>query len=162
MLPTACIIAASPALAAPETLAVTLDTVTTRVYLDIGYVVTSRHSWHHHPLQLVPRSCSPRPHAGRQVNTMHETPATRPPGPWWVLQIFRHISSNSTLFAGLYGNAAPDTVRNFLAMAQSGALSGTTFHKVFPGELIKAGQQGSKRNGQVEPPEVYDYRHSYA
>lgn len=64
-----------------------------------------------------------------------------------------HYAIN-TLATGLYGNAAPDTVRNFVALAQSGALVGTTFHKVFPGEFVKAGQQGSKRNGQVEPPEV--------
>ncbi|GMH36750.1 hypothetical protein BSKO_04623 [Bryopsis sp. KO-2023] len=53
---------------------------------------------------------------------------------------------------GLYGNVVPTTVSNFLTSIKAGSYIGTTFHKVIPGQYIMAGQQGSKRMGQVQPP----------
>ncbi|GIL43976.1 hypothetical protein Vafri_1551 [Volvox africanus] len=53
---------------------------------------------------------------------------------------------------GLYGNAVPRTVSNFLALIESGNLVGTTFSRVLAGEYIQAGKQGSKRLGAVEVP----------
>ncbi|KAG2430416.1 hypothetical protein HXX76_009941 [Chlamydomonas incerta] len=53
---------------------------------------------------------------------------------------------------GLYGNAVPRTVSNFLALVESGNLVGTTFSRVLAGEYIQAGKQGSKRLGAVEVP----------
>lgn len=52
---------------------------------------------------------------------------------------------------GLYGNAAPGTVSNFLALVESGDLVETTFQRVFPGQWIQAGGQGSHRLGRVQP-----------
>lgn len=53
---------------------------------------------------------------------------------------------------GLYGRAAPATVSNFLAVVTSGALAGTTFSRVLPGEYVMAGKQGARRMGELEPP----------
>lgn len=53
---------------------------------------------------------------------------------------------------GLYGNAVPRTVDNFLALVSSGNLVGTTFSRVLAGEYIQAGKQGQRRLGAVEVP----------
>eukprot|EP01023_Acetabularia_acetabulum_P041356 TRINITY_DN4029_c0_g2_i1.p1 TRINITY_DN4029_c0_g2~~TRINITY_DN4029_c0_g2_i1.p1 ORF type:complete len:274 (-),score=28.40 TRINITY_DN4029_c0_g2_i1:166-987(-) len=53
---------------------------------------------------------------------------------------------------GLYGNLVPKTVHNFMRMIEDGQYDGTTFNRLLPGEFIQAGQQGSKRMGQVENP----------
>ena len=53
---------------------------------------------------------------------------------------------------GLFGGVAPDTVANFLALVDSGALVYTTFYKTFPGEYILGGKQGSHRSGMVRVP----------
>lgn len=55
---------------------------------------------------------------------------------------------------GLYGNAAPNTVNNFKALISAGSLNGTCLSKIFPGQWIIAGQQGSHRSGLVEAPET--------
>jgi len=52
----------------------------------------------------------------------------------------------------LYGRAAPATVGNFLALVRAGALEYTTFQRVFAGEFIQAGTQGSQRYGRVGVP----------
>jgi len=51
---------------------------------------------------------------------------------------------------GLYGDAAPSTVANMLTLVRGRELVGTTFQRVFPGEYISAGAQGSRRYGKVE------------
>jgi peptidyl-prolyl cis-trans isomerase B (cyclophilin B) len=51
---------------------------------------------------------------------------------------------------GLYGSNTPVTVDNFLALVRSGVLKETVFSRVLPGEYIQAGQQGSRRMGQIE------------
>eukprot|EP00798_Chlamydomonas_sp_ICE-L_P019393 gene19393-26042_t len=56
------------------------------------------------------------------------------------------------LVIGLYGNVAPTTVANFLTLIRSGNLINTAFSRVLPGEYIMAGQQGSKRMGQLQAP----------
>ena len=55
------------------------------------------------------------------------------------------------LVLGLYGNAAPGTVRQFLALAAGGELDGTLVHKVVRGSYIMAGKQGSRRMGELSP-----------
>jgi peptidyl-prolyl cis-trans isomerase B (cyclophilin B) len=52
----------------------------------------------------------------------------------------------------LYGTRAPDTTRNFLAAVRAGLLDGTTVSRVIPGEYVQLGRQGSRRQGEVEPP----------
>lgn len=54
------------------------------------------------------------------------------------------------LVIGLYGDTAPGTVAAFTSLLQSGAYTGTTINKIFPGRYIKAGKQGSKRYGEVD------------
>ena len=58
------------------------------------------------------------------------------------------------IVVGLYGDAAPDTVRNFLALCSNAAetptLAGTTFHKIDKGNgYVVGGKSGSPRLGQV-------------
>jgi len=53
---------------------------------------------------------------------------------------------------GLYGDAAPGTVATFKTLISSGALNGTQFSKILPGQWLIAGKQGSKRQGFLEPP----------
>ena len=55
----------------------------------------------------------------------------------------------------LYGDVAPDTVRNFVALcdgSSSSSLRGTIFHKIDKGNgYVVAGKSGSPRLGQVTP-----------
>jgi peptidyl-prolyl cis-trans isomerase B (cyclophilin B) len=58
------------------------------------------------------------------------------------------------IVVGLYGDAAPDTVRNFLALCSNAAstptLAGTVFHKIDKGNgYVVGGKSGSPRLGQV-------------
>lgn len=55
---------------------------------------------------------------------------------------------------GLYGNLLPITVSNFLSLIKSGALVGTCFSKIVPGQYILAGKQGPKRAGFLEAPDT--------
>lgn len=65
---------------------------------------------------------------------------------------------------GLYGDDAPDTVRNFLALCQEGdagasTLRGTIFHKVDKANgYVVAGKTGSPRLGQVKPLSSREFR----
>ncbi|CAG9465931.1 unnamed protein product [Pedinophyceae sp. YPF-701] len=51
---------------------------------------------------------------------------------------------------GLYGKHVPGTVSNFVKAVDAGLYDGTTFARLFPGEFILAGKQGSKRMGEVD------------
>jgi peptidyl-prolyl cis-trans isomerase B (cyclophilin B) len=44
----------------------------------------------------------------------------------------------------LLPNIAPETVRNFIKLAQSGFYDGTLFHRVIPGFMIQGGDPNSK------------------
>jgi peptidyl-prolyl cis-trans isomerase B (cyclophilin B) len=65
---------------------------------------------------------------------------------------------------GLYGDDAPDTVRNFLALCREGdagasTLRGTIFHKVDKANgYVVAGKTGSPRLGQVKPLSSREFR----
>lgn len=54
------------------------------------------------------------------------------------------------LVIGLYGDTAPGCVAAFTSLLGSGAYTGTTVNKIYPGRYIKAGKQGSKRYGEVD------------
>lgn len=48
----------------------------------------------------------------------------------------------------LYPEIAPNTVRNFIALARSGFYNGTIFHRVIPGFMIQGGDpEGTGRGG---------------
>lgn len=53
---------------------------------------------------------------------------------------------------GLFGNRLPITVENFVKTVEAGAYDGTIIQRVFEGEFLSAGKQGSKRQGEVEAP----------
>ncbi|MBN2528625.1 MAG: peptidylprolyl isomerase [Deltaproteobacteria bacterium] len=48
-------------------------------------------------------------------------------------------TSMGAMVVGLYGDAAPKTVRNFLAYVESGFFEGLIFHRVIPGFMIQGG-----------------------
>ena len=58
------------------------------------------------------------------------------------------------VLVGLYGDAAPDTVRNFISAVQTGAFKGTAFNGLYVGEpfdgYVTAGRQGRRKDGEVE------------
>lgn len=53
-----------------------------------------------------------------------------------------------TIKAELFPETAPNTVRNFISLVQSGFYDGTIFHRVIPGFMIQGGDpQGSGMGG---------------
>ena len=48
-------------------------------------------------------------------------------------------TSMGVIVAGLYGDDAPNTVRNFLSYVDRGFYSGKIFHRVIPGFMIQGG-----------------------
>ena len=48
-------------------------------------------------------------------------------------------TSMGSIVVGLYGDDAPDTVRNFLSYVDRGFYSGKIFHRVIPGFMIQGG-----------------------
>jgi cyclophilin family peptidyl-prolyl cis-trans isomerase len=55
----------------------------------------------------------------------------------------------------LYPDRAPETVRNFLRLAQSGAFDGTAFHRVVKGFVIQGGYMPSRKELLDEKQESY-------
>ncbi len=49
------------------------------------------------------------------------------------------MESGGVMKAELYPGAAPNTVNNFISLAQSGFYDGTIFHRVIPGFMIQGG-----------------------
>ncbi len=58
---------------------------------------------------------------------------------------------------GLYGNAMPQTVKNFLQYVDSGFYSGTVFHRVIPGFVAQGGGYTKDHKlKQTRPPVVLE------
>lgn len=49
------------------------------------------------------------------------------------------MENNDLIKVELYPETAPNTVRNFISLAQSGFYDGTIFHRVIPGFMIQGG-----------------------
>ena len=49
------------------------------------------------------------------------------------------MANGKTMTAELYPEIAPNTVRNFIELAQSGFYNGTIFHRIIPGFMIQGG-----------------------
>ena len=49
------------------------------------------------------------------------------------------MESGAKIVAELYPEVAPNTVRNFISLAQQGFYNGTIFHRVIPGFMIQGG-----------------------
>lgn len=68
------------------------------------------------------------------------------------------VQSMGRVVLGLYGERAPRTVENFLAMVEekdvSAGYRGSTVSKVKPGEYVLLGRQGSAKFGKVEKPKA--------
>ena len=47
------------------------------------------------------------------------------------------MESGAKIVAELYPEVAPNTVRNFISLAQQGFYNGTIFHRVIPGFMIR-------------------------
>lgn len=59
------------------------------------------------------------------------------------------MENGKVIRAELYPETAPNTVRNFIALAQKGFYNGTIFHRVIPGFMIQGGDP--KGTGQGGP-----------
>ena len=58
------------------------------------------------------------------------------------------MENGNTIKAELYPETAPNTVRNFISLVQSGYNNGLIFHRVIPGFMIQGGcPQGSGMGG---------------
>ena len=58
------------------------------------------------------------------------------------------MENGKTITAELYPEIAPNTVRNFISLVQSGFYNGLIFHRVIPGFMIQGGcPQGSGMGG---------------
>ena len=58
------------------------------------------------------------------------------------------MEDGKTMSGELYPDKAPNSVRNFIALAQSGFYNGLTFHRVIPGFMIQGGcPQGTGTGG---------------
>lgn len=57
------------------------------------------------------------------------------------------IKDYGTIQAELYGNTAPATVENFVALANSGFYNGLTFHRIYPGFMIQGGDPNGNGTG---------------
>jgi len=53
-----------------------------------------------------------------------------------------------SIIFSLLPDIAPETVRNFLALAKSGFYNGTLFHRVIPGFMIQGGDPNTKQSNQ--------------
>ena len=49
------------------------------------------------------------------------------------------VKDMGDMIADLYPEKAPETVKNFLALAESGFFDGLIFHRVIPGFMIQGG-----------------------
>ena len=56
------------------------------------------------------------------------------------------VKDMGDMIAVLYPEKAPETVKNFLALAESGFFDGLIFHRVIPGFMIQGG--GYKSNAK--------------
>ena len=58
------------------------------------------------------------------------------------------MANGKTMTAELYPEIAPNTVRNFVELAQKGFYNGTIFHRIIPGFMIQGGDpQGTGIGG---------------
>ena len=57
------------------------------------------------------------------------------------------MESGGAMKAELYPDAAPNTVNNFISLAQSGFYDGTIFHRVIPGFMIQGGDPDGTGTG---------------
>lgn len=64
-------------------------------------------------------------------------------------EVFIEMNDGNRIKIELYPDVAPNTVKNFTALARSGFYDGLTFHRVIPGFMIQGGDP--KGNGTGGP-----------
>lgn len=57
------------------------------------------------------------------------------------------IKNDGYMVVELYYDKAPNTVRNFISLAESGYYNGLTFHRVIPGFMIQGGDPNGNGSG---------------
>ena len=57
------------------------------------------------------------------------------------------VKNMGTIKAELYPNVAPNTVKNFISLAESGFYDGLTFHRVISGFMVQGGDPQGTGNG---------------
>jgi cyclophilin family peptidyl-prolyl cis-trans isomerase len=82
-----------------------------------------------------------------------------------------NVKKNGRLVLGLYGQAMPKTVQNFVALCRSNAYAGTNFYRIISeysiqggaiGDLSKSGKSGqsSFENGASFEPDNFNIKHT--
>lgn len=66
-------------------------------------------------------------------------PMTEQPQATTNPRVFIRMDSGATIELELYPDIAPNTVANFIALAEAGFYDGTIFHRVIPGFVIQGG-----------------------
>ncbi len=61
------------------------------------------------------------------------------------------VTSQGVIVVELFENEAPNTVANFIALAQAGYYDGTTFHRVIPNFMAQAGDPNSRPGAEGVP-----------
>jgi peptidyl-prolyl cis-trans isomerase B (cyclophilin B) len=83
---------------------------------------------------------------GRPANSATETPApVEPTGPNPVATI--EMSDGEKIVIELYPEIAPNTVNNFISLANKGFYDGLIFHRVIPGFMIQGGDPNGDGSG---------------
>ena len=62
-------------------------------------------------------------------------------------QVTIEVENAGTIVLELYPDVAPNTVRNFIALASDGFYDGTIFHRVIPGFMIQGGDPNGTGTG---------------
>lgn len=60
------------------------------------------------------------------------------------------VKDYGTITVGLDGDAAPETVKNFVSLAESGFYDGLTFHRIIDGFMIQGGDPNGDGTGGSE------------
>lgn len=83
---------------------------------------------------------------GRPANNAYQTPVPAvPEGPDPVATI--EMQDGQKIVIELYPNIAPNTVYNFISLANKGFYDGLIFHRVIPGFMIQGGDPNGNGSG---------------
>lgn len=100
-------------------------------------------------------ACGRDPAPGDAPRTVSAEEFVWPSGPHPTVAL--EVEGHGTITIELYPELAPQTVENFLALAQQDFYDGTTFHRVVPGFMIQGGDPNSRdadpRNDGLGGPE---------
>ncbi len=93
-----------------------------------------------------PAKANPRPTPSRQVKA---EPFDKADVKTMAAQCVTLDTESGVIELELFPESAPESVRNFLNLASTGLLDGTSFNRVVPGFVIQGGNMWSREGGKV-------------